>query len=34
MINSYLHRGGGPIFFGLSLIPLFLLLRALRWLER
>jgi exosortase len=34
MINSYLHRSGGPIFFALSLIPLFLLLWWLRRLER
>lgn len=26
MINSYIHRHGGPIFFALSLIPFFLLL--------
>ncbi|MEO6992693.1 MAG: exosortase/archaeosortase family protein [Lacunisphaera sp.] len=26
MINSYIHRKGGPIFFALSLIPFFLLL--------
>jgi len=31
MINSYIHRKGGPIFFGLSLIPFFLLLL---WLWR
>jgi exosortase C (VPDSG-CTERM-specific) len=30
MINSYIHRKGGPIFFALSLIPLFLLLLVLR----
>lgn len=31
MIDSYIHRSGGPIFFALSLIPLFL---ALVWLRR
>jgi hypothetical protein len=30
MINSIIHRRGGPIFFALSLIPLFLLLWWLR----
>jgi exosortase C (VPDSG-CTERM-specific) len=34
MINSYIHRSGGPIFFGLSLIPLFFLLLWLRRLQR
>jgi exosortase C (VPDSG-CTERM-specific) len=34
MIDSYIHRSGGPIFFVLSLIPLFLLLLWLRRLER
>jgi exosortase C (VPDSG-CTERM-specific) len=29
MINSYIHRQGGPIFFLLSLIPFFFLLRLL-----
>ena len=29
MINHWIHRKGGPIFFGLSLVPLFLLLLAL-----
>jgi exosortase C (VPDSG-CTERM-specific) len=29
MINSYIHRQGGPIFFSLSLIPFFFLLRIL-----
>jgi len=29
MINSYIHRQGGPVFFVLSLIPFFLLLRVL-----
>jgi exosortase/archaeosortase family protein len=30
MINSSIHRHGGPLFFILSLIPLFLLLIFLR----
>lgn len=30
MINSYIHRRGGPVFFVLSLIPFFLLLLCLR----
>lgn len=30
MIHSYIHRRGGPIFFALSLIPLFLFLIFLR----
>ena len=34
MIDSVLHRRGGPIFFALSLIPLFLLLVWLRRQER
>jgi exosortase C (VPDSG-CTERM-specific) len=34
MINSYIHRHGGPIFFALSLIPFFLLLFILRTSER
>ena len=34
MIESYIHRRGGPIFFALSLIPLFLLLVWLRRRER
>ncbi len=34
MIDSYIHRSGGPIFFALSLIPLFLLLLWLRRLQR
>jgi exosortase C (VPDSG-CTERM-specific) len=34
MINSPIHRKGGPLFFGLSLIPLFLLLILLRKGER
>jgi exosortase C (VPDSG-CTERM-specific) len=34
MINSYIHRHGGPIFFTLSLIPFFLLLFGLIKVER
>ena len=34
MIDSYLHRRGGPVFFALSLIPLLLLLLWLRRLQR
>ena len=34
MINSFVHHHGGPLFFGLSLIPLFLLLWWLRRGER
>ena len=34
MIDSFIHRKGGPIFFVLSLIPLFLLLLWLRRGER
>ena len=34
MIDSYIHRQGGPIFFALALIPLFLLLIWLRRQER
>ena len=34
MINSYIHRKGGPIFFALSLIPLFILLLVLQKSER
>lgn len=34
MIHSYIHRHGGPIFFLLSLIPLFSLLFFLRRAER
>lgn len=34
MIDSYIHRQGGPIFFALSLIPLFILLVWLRRQER
>jgi len=30
MINSYIHRRGGPIFFAFSLVPFFLLLYYLR----
>jgi len=34
MINSYIHRHGGPIFFALSLVPFFLLLLILTKFER
>jgi exosortase C (VPDSG-CTERM-specific) len=34
MINSPIHRKGGPLFFALSLIPLFLLLVVLQKSER
>lgn len=34
MIDSLIHRQGGPVFFALSLIPLFLLLAWLRRQER
>ncbi len=34
MINSPIHRQGGPLFFALSLIPFFLLLLYLRRTER
>lgn len=34
MIDSIIHRQGGPLFFALSLIPFFLLLFWLRWSER
>ncbi len=34
MINSPIHRKGGPIFFALSLIPLFILLVVLQKSER
>ncbi len=34
MINSYIHRQGGPVFFALSLIPFFLLLWLLLRSER
>jgi exosortase C (VPDSG-CTERM-specific) len=34
MINSYLHRHGGPLFFILALIPLFLLLFLFKKSER
>jgi hypothetical protein len=30
MIDSVIHRNGGPLFFVLSLVPLFLLLWFLR----
>jgi exosortase C (VPDSG-CTERM-specific) len=33
MINSLIHRRGGPVFFAASLIPLFLMLWGLRWQE-
>jgi exosortase len=34
MIDSFIHRRGGPIFFALSLVPLFLLALWLRRQER
>jgi exosortase C (VPDSG-CTERM-specific) len=34
MIDSPIHHRGGPLFFGLSLIPLFAFLLWLRWLEQ
>ncbi len=34
MIDSLIHRQGGPLFFALSLVPLFLLLAWLRRQER
>ncbi len=34
MIDSIVHRRGGPVFFVLSLVPLFLLMTWLRWSER
>jgi exosortase len=34
MIHSAIHRRGGPLFFALSLIPLFLVLWALRRQEQ
>jgi hypothetical protein len=34
MIDSIIHRRGGPFFFALSLFPLFLLLWWLRRQER
>jgi exosortase/archaeosortase family protein len=34
MIESYIHRQGGPIFFALSLVPLFLMLVLLKRQER
>jgi exosortase/archaeosortase family protein len=34
MIESYIHRQGGPIFFVLSLGPLFVMLALLRRQER
>src|ERR1700730_2328712 len=33
MINSVIHRRGGPVFFAASLIPLFLMLWGFRWQE-
>ncbi len=33
MIHSPIHHHGGPLFFALSLVPLFLLLFGLRWSE-
>ncbi|MFN0126426.1 MAG: exosortase/archaeosortase family protein [Verrucomicrobiales bacterium] len=34
MIDSFIHHRGGPIFFALSLGPLFAILWLLRWSER
>jgi exosortase len=34
MIDSYIHRQGGPVFFALSLIPFFALIAGLRWWEK
>jgi exosortase/archaeosortase family protein len=34
MIDSYIHRKGGPIFFALSLIPFYFLLKYLHRSER
>ncbi len=34
MINSVIHRRGGPVFFGLSLVPVFLMLWAFQRQER
>ncbi|MES2692289.1 MAG: archaeosortase/exosortase family protein, partial [Verrucomicrobiota bacterium] len=34
MIDSFIHRRGGPIFFALSLIPLFIFLILLQRKER
>jgi exosortase len=34
MINSYIHRSGGPFFFALSLVPLLLMVVWLRRVER
>jgi exosortase C (VPDSG-CTERM-specific) len=34
MIDSYIHRHGGPVFFGLSLVPFFLLVVILQRRER
>ena len=33
MINSWIHRRGGPVFFALSLIPFFIVLAWLRKTE-
>jgi exosortase C (VPDSG-CTERM-specific) len=33
MINSVIHRRGGPVFFALSLVPLFAVLWLFRWQE-
>jgi exosortase len=34
MIDSWIHRRGGPVFFALSLVPLLLLAKLLQVLER
>lgn len=34
MIHHWIHRKGGPLFFGASLVPLFLLAWALRWRKK
>jgi exosortase C (VPDSG-CTERM-specific) len=34
MVESYIHRQGGPIFFALSLVPLFMMLLLLKRQER
>ena len=34
MLNSWIHRQGGPLFFALSLVPFFLLLAVLRKSDR
>ena len=33
MIDSWIHHRGGPVFFAISLIPLFLVALILRWIE-